>query len=84
MVPYSPSSEEGEEPPAEFQDNLTWDDSIEVPFNIDEFLDDFLTNLDNSTVEQGDLSPNTLQILEDFTNELTGNPPPTDYISPHQ
>jgi hypothetical protein len=76
LVPYSPSSEEEEEPiltpPVEFQDNLTWDDSIEVPFNIDEFLDDFLFNLDNSTVELVDLTPNTLQILDDFT----GNPPP--------
>jgi hypothetical protein len=75
-----------------------WDgivNSDEIPFNINNFLSNYF-NVEPSTVEQGNvpssegdlplLSPNTLQILEDFTNELTGNPPlsPTDYLLPLQ
>jgi hypothetical protein len=83
LVQYSSSSSsagEGEEAHVESPNNLTWDDSIlhdnEIPDNIDEFINDFLFNVDNSTVELVDLSQNTLQLLEDFTNELTGNPSP--------
>ena len=63
----------------DFLNNSTWDGIInDIPDNIDEFLADFF-NVDYSAVEQGDLpllSPNTLQLLDDFTRELTGNPPP--------
>ena len=68
----------------ELSNNSLCDDLHQIPFNIDEFFADFLTNLDSSTVEQGDLpllSPNTLQILDDFTRELTGNPPTSDTLT---
>jgi hypothetical protein len=64
----------------ESPNNLTWDNSIEVPDNIDEFLDDFF-KVDNSTVELVDLSQNTLQILDDFTGNWQGTllPPITHF-----
>jgi hypothetical protein len=79
----SPSSSvEGEEAPVESPNNSPWSGIVneQIPDNIDDFLVDYF-NVDYSTVEQGDLSPNTLQLLNDFTKEFTGNPPPTDNLT---
>jgi hypothetical protein len=64
--------------------------SVEIPFNIDNFLSNYF-NVEPSTVEQGNvpssegdlalLSPNTLQILDDFVNELTENNLPSEYMN---
>ena len=71
MVPYSPSSEEEEElidgtmDFHDIQDNSAISDwhgiinSIEVPSNIDDFFNNYF-NVEPSTVEQSDLSPNTI------------------------
>ena len=64
----------------ELPNNSLWDDLHQIPDNIDDFLGDFL-NVDYSAVELVDLSPNTLQILDDFTRELTGNPPTSDTLT---
>jgi hypothetical protein len=64
------------------RNNSPWNGIVnEIPCDIDNFLTDYF-NADSSAVELGDLpllSPNTLQLLDDFTRELTGNPSPTDY-----
>ena len=63
---------------------MSWQGIVnEIPENIDDFLTNYF-NVDSSTVEQGGLpllSPNTLQLLEDFTRELTGNPPTSDTLT---
>jgi hypothetical protein len=62
----------------------------DIASDIDNLLNNYL-DVDASTVEQGNavssegdlpwLSPNTMQILDNFMRELNENPPPTDLMN---
>ena len=62
----------------------------DIPSDIDNLLNNYF-NVDASTIGQGNavssegdlpcLSPNTIQILDNFTEELNENPFPTDLMN---